>query len=83
MGCCKQNSLNGMELSWINLENICLRLGTKSNFAAKDVLVVAMIFAGKKFDLVDPVLKNILEVFKGKAASTCLPYGLLLTQLFE
>lgn len=40
-------------------------LGTRSNFVAHDVLVVAMILAGKKFDIADLILKNMIEVFKG------------------
>lgn len=66
----------------VYIENICPRIRTRSNFAAKDTLVVSMILARKTFDLPELILKNMLELFDGKS-TTGLPYGFLLTKIFE
>ena len=64
------------------LANICPRLGSRSNFSCQDLIVVAMLLSGKKFNLSDLILKNMNDVFEGNQ-STGLPYGLLLTRFFE
>ena len=40
--------------------NVCPRGGSKSTFSCQDVTVVAMILAGKQFDLSNLVLKNMI-----------------------
>ena len=64
------------------LANICPRLGSRSNFSCQDVVVVAMLLSGRKFNLSELILKNMNDVFEGNQ-STGLPYGLLLTRFFE
>ncbi|XP_063948186.1 uncharacterized protein LOC135152259 [Daucus carota subsp. sativus] len=66
----------------VSIENLCPRLGTRSNLSAQDVIVVSMIMAGKPFDVGDLILNNMLGVLEGKS-SAGLPYGLLLTRIFE
>lgn len=66
----------------ICITNVCPMLGTKSNFSCQDVTIVAMLLSGKGFDLSGLILSHMMEVFKNNA-STSLPYGLLLTKIFE
>lgn len=47
----------------ICLENICPRIGSRSNFDAQDVVVVALLSTGRKFDLADLTLKNMMEFY--------------------
>lgn len=48
----------------------------------QDVVIVTMLLTGRKFDLADLILKNMVVVFKGNLA-VGLPYGLLLTRIFD
>ena len=57
-------------------------MGTRSNLSAQDMVIVSMILSGKQFDMADLVLKTMMSVVDGKS-STGLPYGLLLTRVFE
>ena len=57
-------------------------MGTRSNLSAQDVIVVSMLLAGKQFDLGDLVLNNMVAAVEGKTTAG-LPYGLLLTRIFE
>lgn len=66
----------------VSIENISPRLGTRSNLSAQDVIVVSMILAGKSFDLGDLILNTMVAAIEGKSTSG-LPYGLLLTRIFE
>ncbi|XP_017227470.1 uncharacterized protein LOC108203224 [Daucus carota subsp. sativus] len=66
----------------VSIENISPRLGTRSNLSAQDVVVCAMLMSGKSFDMGDLVLKNMVNVVEGKSTAG-LPYGLLLTRVFE
>ena len=66
----------------VSIENLSPRLGTRSNLSAQDVIVVSMILAGKKFDLGDLVMNNMVAAIEGET-NTGLPYGLLLTRIFE
>jgi hypothetical protein len=66
----------------ICIANICPRMGTKSNFSCQDITVVAMLMSGRGFDVCDLILHNMLEVTTG-SISAGLPYGLLLTKVFE
>lgn len=66
----------------VSIENLCARLGTRSNLSAQDVIVVSMVMAGKSFDVGDLILNNMIGVLEGKS-SAGLPYGLLLTRIFE
>ena len=66
----------------LSIENVSPRLGTRSNLSSKDIVVVSMIMAGRKFDLPDLILKNMLDAVEGKSSGG-LPYGLLLTRVFE
>ncbi|KAL1803452.1 hypothetical protein ACET3Z_032099 [Daucus carota] len=66
----------------LSIENVSPRLGTRSNLSSQDIVVVAMLVAGRKFDLSDLILKNMLESVEGKSTGG-LPYGLLLTRVFE
>lgn len=66
----------------IYLENIFPRVGTRSNFSDQDVVVVAMFFSGKKFDLTDLILRNMLDVLSAKNG-TGLAYRLLLIKIFQ
>ena len=66
----------------LSIENVSPRLGTRSNLSSQDIVVVSMIMAGRKFDLPDLILKNMLDSVEGKSSGG-LPYGLLLTRVFE
>ena len=66
----------------VSIDNICPRLGTRSNLSAQDVIVVSMFLFGKSFDVGDLILKNMVGAMEGKS-NTGLPYGLLLTRIFE
>nr|XP_017256504.1 PREDICTED: uncharacterized protein LOC108226061 [Daucus carota subsp. sativus] len=66
----------------LSIDNVSPRLGTRSNLSSQDIVVVAMIMAGRKFDLPDLILKNMLDAVEGKSSGG-LPYGLLLTRVFE
>ncbi|XP_017228645.1 uncharacterized protein LOC108203941 [Daucus carota subsp. sativus] len=66
----------------VSIENISPRLGTRSNLSAQDVVVCAMLMSGKSFDMGDLVLKNMINAVEGKS-TVGLPYGLLLTRVFE
>ena len=66
----------------MSIENVSPRLGTRSNLSCQDIVVVAMILAGRKFDLPDLILKNMMDSIEGKSSGG-LPYGLLLTRVFE
>lgn len=66
----------------ICLVNICPRLESHSNFSCQDVTMCAMLLSGRGFDLSDLILNNMMDVFYA-APSTDLPYGLLLTRVFE
>nr|XP_017225158.1 PREDICTED: uncharacterized protein LOC108201377 [Daucus carota subsp. sativus] len=45
----------------LSIENVSPRLGTRSNLSSQDVVVVSMIMVGRKFDLPDLILKNMLD----------------------
>nr|XP_017217278.1 PREDICTED: uncharacterized protein LOC108194852 [Daucus carota subsp. sativus] len=66
----------------LSIENVSPRLGTRSNLSSQDIVVVSMIMAGRKFDLAELILKNMLESVEGKSSGG-LPYGFLLTRVFE
>ena len=66
----------------LSIENVSPRLGTRSNLSSQDIVVVSMILAGRKFDLPDLILKNMIDSVEGKSSGG-LPYGLLLTRVFE
>ncbi|KAL8156742.1 hypothetical protein AgCh_001735 [Apium graveolens] len=61
--------------------NVCPRDGNKSTFSCQDVTVVAMILAGRAFDLSHLILKNMLAAVNQKKIG--LPYGLLLSKIFD
>lgn len=61
--------------------NICPRLGNRSTFTWQDVCVCAMILKGRAFDLPKLIMDNMMDAV-GKHNSG-LPYGLLLTRIFE
>ena len=63
------------------IANLCPRIGNRSNFTYQDLVVVAMILAGKPFDMADLVLKTMLNVVS--KAKSGLPYGCLLIKVFE
>lgn len=64
----------------LSIENVSPRLGTRSNLSSQDIVVVAVLMAGRKFDLSDLILKNMLDSVEGKSTGG-LPYGLLLTRV--
>ena len=66
----------------VSIDNVCPRLGTRSNLSAQDVIVVSMLLSGKSFDIGELILKNMIGAIEGKS-NTGLPYGLLLTRIFE
>ena len=66
----------------LSIENVSPRLGTRSNLSSQDIVVVSMIMAGRKFDLAELILKNMLDSVEGKSSGG-LPYGFLLTRVFE
>ena len=66
----------------LSIENVSPRLGTRSNLSSQDIVVVSMIMAGRKFDFPDLILKNMMDSVEGKSSGG-LPYGLLLTRVFE
>ena len=59
----------------VSIENVCPRLGTRSNLSAQDVIFVSMLMAGKSFDMGELVLNNMIGAVEGKSG-TGLPYGL-------
>lgn len=66
----------------IYLANICPMVGTRSNFAVQDVIVVAILLSSKKFDLAELMLKNMYDILSAKN-STGFSYGLQLTKVFK
>lgn len=64
------------------LANVNPRLGSRSNFAGQDVSLVVVIMSGKSFDLAGLILKNMMVVYESHT-NTGLPYGLLLTRVFD
>lgn len=46
--------------------NVCPRGGNKSTFSCQDVIVVAMMLAGKPFDLSHLILQNMLAAVNQK-----------------
>ena len=50
----------------LSIENVSPRLGTRSNLSSQDIVVVYMQMAGRKFDLPDLILKNMLDSVEGK-----------------
>lgn len=64
------------------IANICPQLGSRSNFSCQDFLVVAMLLSGRQFNLSELILKNMMVVYEGNQ-STGLPYGCLLTRIFD
>ncbi|KAL8109944.1 hypothetical protein AgCh_025879 [Apium graveolens] len=61
--------------------NVCPRGGNKSTFSCQDVTVVAMILAGRAFNLSHLILKNMLVVVNQNKIGA--PYGLLLSNIFD
>ena len=61
--------------------NVCPRGGNKSTFSCQDVTLVSMLLAGRAFDLSNLVLKNMIAAVNQKKIG--LPYGLMLTKVFE
>ena len=66
----------------VSIENLCPGLGTRFNLSAQDVIVVSIIMDGKSFDIGDLILNNMLGAIEGKSTAM-LPYGMILTRIFE
>lgn len=61
--------------------HICPRMGNKSNFTNQDVVLVAMILAGRKFDLSSLIMQKMLSTLD--KTSTGIPYAQVLTKVFS